>query len=214
MVLPIYTYGTRVLRRKVKPVARIDEELIELIMNMFDTMHAANGIGLAANQVGELQRVIVIDISDVDEESIRERGSTRQEHTTNLEESKEPKKNHPPIVLINPEVLSSEGIWQIEEGCLSIPNVRDQVERAEKIRIRYKNTNFRDIELEADSLLARVILHEIDHLNGVLFIDHLSNEKRKVHKEQLRKIQRGEIEVEYSVMTASQGAGVESAKGI
>lgn len=158
---------------------------------MFDTMHAASGIGLAANQVGKLQRVIVVDISDIEEDK-----------ETMDPETKRRFKPHPPIALINPELISSEGTWTMEEGCLSIPNVRDQVERDEKITVRYKDTNFRDVQLETDGLLARVILHEIDHLNGVLFVDHLSPQRRRVHREQLKKIQQGEFEVEYPVVTA------------
>lgn len=188
----MYTYGTRVLRTKAKPVTKIDEELIKLIMDMFDIMHAANGIGLAANQVGKLRRVIVVDISDIE----------KDEKTTD-EDLKHRFKPYPPIALINPEIVLVEGKWTMEEGCLSIPNVRDPVERDEKITIRYKDASFHDVQIETDGLLARVILHEIDHLNGVLFIDHLSAQQRKVHKEQLKQIQRGEFEVDYPVITAT-----------
>ncbi|HTK81961.1 MAG TPA: peptide deformylase [Bacteroidota bacterium] len=179
-VLPIYTYGATVLRKKAKPVTTVTDEIVKLIMDMYETMHAANGIGLAATQVGSLHRVIVIDISD-------------------LEETKDIK----PLTLINPEVRSQDGAWVVEEGCLSIPNLRDEVERAEIIHVRYKDTNFKDVELDAAGLLGRVILHEIDHLNGVLFIDHLSEEKKKTHTEELKQIQRGEMEVSYPVVTAT-----------
>jgi peptide deformylase len=190
MILPVYTYGTKVLTTKARPVENVDEQVIKLIMDMFDTMHAANGIGLAANQVGKLHRIIVIDISDIEEKEDSDPEQSRRF------------KPHPPIALINPEVLSTDGRWSMEEGCLSIPGVRDEVERVENITVRYKDTNFRDVELQADGLLARVILHEIDHLNGELFIDHLSPPKRKEHREQLKKIQKGEFEVEYPVVTA------------
>jgi len=192
MILPIYTYGTRVLKAKAKPVKKVDAEVIKLIVDMFDTMHAASGIGLAANQVGKLQRVIVIDISDVENDK-----------DAPVRDGIPVFKSHPPIALINPEVAASERAWSIEEGCLSIPGVRDVVERGEKITVRYKDTNFRDVELEADGLLARVILHEIDHLDGVLFLDHLAPEKRKEHKVELKKIQKGEIDVDYPVVTAT-----------
>lgn len=191
MILPIYTYGTKVLKTKAKPVTKVDGSIIKLIMDMFDTMHAANGIGLAATQVGKLRRVLVVDISDIDEEN-------EPQQT----ESKPPFKSHPPIALINPEIITSDGQWLIEEGCLSIPSVRDVVERAETIIVRYKDTNFRDVELQAEGLLARVILHEIDHLNGVLFLEHISPQRRKVHREQLKKIRKGEFEVDYPVVTA------------
>lgn len=204
MVLPIYTYGTRLLKQKADQVRNVDEELVKLIMDMFDTMHAADGIGLAANQVGKLKRVIVADLSDVEE--------TREPNT---DEEKIRFKNHPPIALINPEIISLEGTWTMEEGCLSIPGVRDLVERAEKIKIRYEDTNLRLAELDADGLLARVLLHEVDHINGVLFLDHVSAQKRKVHREQLKKIQRGEIDVAYPVKTAASAkVGLESTKGV
>jgi peptide deformylase len=185
MVLPIYTYGTKVLKTRAKPVEKIDGEIVKLVVDMFDTMHEANGIGLAANQVGRLNRVIVVDISGVDD--------TREEPQF---------KSHPPIALINPEVVSSDSLLTMEEGCLSIPAVRDAVERPETITIRYKDMNFRDVELRAEGLLARVILHEIDHIDGILFLDHLSPQKRKEHREQLKRIQKGEFEVDYPVVTA------------
>lgn len=179
-VLPIYIYGAAVLRKKAQPIKELTDATIGLIMDMFETMHHANGIGLAATQLGILQRMIVIDLSE-------------------MEETKDLK----PIVLINPVVVSLEGSWTIEEGCLSIPDVRDEVERSERIKIRFKNADFRDTELEATGLLGRVILHEIDHLNGVLFLDHLTPAKKKAHNTRLREIQKGEFEVPYPVVTAA-----------
>src|SRR5262245_9145883 len=131
-VLPIYTYGTAPLRKKAQAVKELTDEIIALIMDMFETMHQANGIGLAANQVGVLKRVIVIDLSDMEE-------------TKNLK----------PLVLINPAVVSDEGSWTMEEGCLSIPDVRHDVERKATITVRYKNADFKDVRLEADGILAR-----------------------------------------------------------
>jgi peptide deformylase len=182
-VLPIYTYGTAPLRRKAQPVKELTDEIIALIMDMFETMHHANGIGLAANQVGVLRRVIVIDLSDMEE-------------TKGLK----------PMVLINPVVVSDEGTWTMEEGCLSIPDVRHEVERREKITVKFKNADFRAVQLEADGILARVILHEIDHLNGVLFVDHLSPADKKTHSPELRKIQKGDFEASYPVVTAAEVA--------
>ncbi len=178
-VLPIYTYGTSVLRKKAHSVDYADDDIIKLVMDMFETMHNAHGIGLAATQVGDLNRVIVIDLSGMEE----------------TEDFK-------PLTLINPEIISQEGSSIVEEGCLSIPDVRDEVERAETIHMKFKDTNFEDVELKASGLFARVILHEIDHLNGVLFIDHLPTVKRKLHNEALKKIQQGEMEVTYPVVTA------------
>ena len=181
-VLPVYTYGTSVLRKKAQRVTEVSDEIIKLIMDMFDTMRSASGIGLAANQIGSLHRVIIIDLSDVEEAS---------QHGWDK-----------PLTLINPEVISQDGKWKMEEGCLSIPDVRDEVERAETVNIRYHDTNLRDVQLEANGLLGRVILHEIDHLNGVLFLDRLSAGKRKLHKEKLKQIEHGEVEVSYPIVTA------------
>ena len=152
---------------------------------MFDTMHNANGIGLAANQVGSLDRVIVVDISD----------SEAQDGVQT------PPEDRKPMVLINPEVISQEGKWSMEEGCLSIPDIRDDVERAEKVRVRYMDLEFKGQELEADGLLGRVLLHEIDHLNGVLFIDHLSYVKQKLLRGRLNRVRKGEMEVNYPVVS-------------
>jgi peptide deformylase len=148
-------------------------------MDMFETMHNANGIGLAATQVGSLERVIVVDLSD-------------------LEEMKELK----PILLINPEIVGQEGTCVQEEGCLSIPDVRDDVERAESIKVKFKNSKFRDVSMEVTGLLARVILHEIDHLDGVLFLDRIPKERRKLHTKALKQIQKNEIEVSYPIVSA------------
>ena len=189
-VLPIYTYGALVLRKKAKPVAAVDDTIIQLAVDMVDTMHHANGIGLAATQVGKMHRVIVIDISDVEE----------PDDTPENEKVPDQLKR---LTLINPQVLDQEGSWSMEEGCLSIPDVRDEVERAMNILVRFKDSEFRDVELKVCGLLGRVILHEIDHLNGVLFLDHLPATKRKSHSKMLKQIQRGEFEVNYPVVTAA-----------
>ncbi len=179
-VLPIYTYGAPVLRKKAHPVKQVTDDVVGLIMDMFETMRKAGGIGLAATQVGEVQRVVVIDVSE----------------TEGLADVK-------PFSMINPEVLEQSGSVRIEEGCLSIPDVRDEVDRAERIRIHFRDSNFDEVEAEVSGLLARVILHEIDHLNGVLFLDHLTPQRKTVHQEKLKQIQRGEMEVSYPVVTAA-----------
>lgn len=177
-VLPVYTYNQSVLRKKAKPVRAVDDALIKLIEDMFDTMHKSNGIGLAANQVGSLQRVIVVDVSEMEE-------------TKGLK----------PMVMLNPEMVSETGTWTMEEGCLSIPDIRDEVERADAITVRYKDLEFTDRQLETKGLLGRVILHEIDHLNGILFIDHLSAEKQKLLRGRLNKIRNGDVDVTYTIVT-------------
>ena len=179
-VLPVYLYGTEVLRKKAKPVTKIDNDTIKLIIDMFETMHKAEGIGLAANQVGSLERVIVIDVSDME----------------GYEEVK-------PLTLINPEVVERVGTCPMEEGCLSIPEVRDEVERDEQITVKYRDTNFHVQKLEAGGIFARVILHEIDHLDGVLFIDRIAKTKLKLHKDRLKVIRQGEAETSYPVVAAA-----------
>ncbi len=192
-ILPIYTYGQSVLRKRARPVKQVTSELKHFVDDMFETMHHAHGIGLAANQVGALERVIVVDISDVDDKPHEGVGEAATSATLSPEQ---PKK----LVLLNPEVLSSSGSWKMEEGCLSIPEIRDEVTRAETIRVRFRDLEFREHELEADGLLGRVILHEIDHLNGVLFIDHLGAVKQKLLRGRLNKIQRGEVETKYPII--------------
>ena len=178
-VLPIYTYGASVLRKKASPVKAVTGKTVKFVMDMFQTMHSAQGIGLAATQVGNLERIIVVDISEIEEyEDVL------------------------PMTLINPVVVKEAGNRSMEEGCLSIPDVRDDVERAESITVRYKDAGFKDVEIEATGILARVLLHEIDHLDGILFIDRIPDAQRKLHKESLKQIQRGEMDVSYPVVTA------------
>ena len=178
--LPLFIYDDPVLRRKAKPVRQVDDDLRKLAADMMETMHLDHGIGLAANQVGSLQRIIVVDVSG-------------------MEETPEV----PPLVMLNPEVLREEGSWIMEEGCLSIPDIREEVERPELIRVRFKDLDSKDHEIEAAGILSRVILHEIDHLNGVLFIDRLGAVKRKLLRGRLNKIRRGEYDVSYPVATPS-----------
>lgn len=201
--LPIYLYGHDVLRETAKPVSELDNETIKLIHDMFETMAKSNGIGLAATQVGSLKRIIVIDLSHVKEaEEDSETGSDGPRDAGGPEK----------LVMINPEVVREAGSWVLEEGCLSIPDVRADVQRSETVKVRFRNANFDQEELEADGLLGRVILHEIDHLNGVLFIDHLNGARRSLLRSKLRKIKKGEVEASYPVVTAaprSRSGGVE-----
>lgn len=191
-IRPIYLYGSDMLRAKAKPVEELSDEIVKLIFDMVKTMRSANGIGLAANQVGELHRVLVVDLGAV-EEALREEAEG--------EATQKKPKEEKTLIVINPEILQLDGKWKMEEGCLSIPDVRAEVERAEKIRVRYRDGNFQQVEMETDGLLARVILHELDHLNGVLFIDHVSSTQRGLLKPKLRKIKKGEVETSYPVAT-------------
>ncbi len=172
--LPITTYGMEVLRKPVKQVEKIDNNVIELIDNMFYTMINANGVGLAAPQVNNNLSVCIVDISCMEEH-----------------------KNVKPLILINPVILDSHGKSTIEEGCLSIPDVRGEVTRPEKIFLKYNDFNMNEVKIELDGYLARVAQHEIDHLHGKLFVDYLDEETLKKVKSQLRKIKKGKAVTDY-----------------
>jgi peptide deformylase len=148
------------LRTRAQPVEHVDGELRRLIDDMFETMYAAPGIGLAATQVNVHKRLLVIDISE-----------TRNQ----------------PLALINPEVIQRQGVEETEEGCLSVPGIYDKVTRAETIRVRALDRNGKSIEFDADGLLAVCIQHEIDHLDGKLFVDYLSELKRTRIRKKLEK---------------------------
>ncbi len=177
-ILPIYIYDQSILRKKARLIKSVRDDLAGLATDMLETMRKANGVGLAANQVGSLDRIIVVDLSGMEEA-----------------------KDFVPLVMLNPEVVSEEGKWVVEEGCLSIPGIREEVERADRIRVRYRDLTFAEQELEAEGMTGRVILHEIDHLNGILFFDHLSAVRRKLLRGRLNKIKRGEVEVDYPIVT-------------
>jgi len=177
-IIPISVYGDKILRKKAKLVKNVDFMTVGLIKNMFETMRNANGIGLAATQVGIDQSIFVVDLSPVED----------------YEKSK-------PIVLINPKILDiSDKKISIEEGCLSIPEVRYEVERPETIYIQYFDSDLKEHTLEADKLTARVFQHEQDHLNGVLFTDHLNEDAIKKLKKSLEKIKSREIETDYPIV--------------
>jgi peptide deformylase len=182
-----------VLRKKAKPVQSLDDSTIKLMMDMAETMRKANGVGLAATQVGNLRRMLVLDISAI------ERGEDDGD-----ERSEEAGKEAKILVAINPEILQEEGKLQMEEGCLSIPDLRAEVTRAEKIKVKFRDANFDEVVMEADGLLGRAFLHEIDHLNGVMFVDHLNLGRRTLLKNELRKIKNGEVDTTYPVISANE----------
>ncbi|HMF74847.1 MAG TPA: peptide deformylase [Bryobacteraceae bacterium] len=166
MVRKILKYGEPVLEQRAEPVTEFNTaELENLIADMFETMYAAKGVGLAAPQIGLSKRISVIDISVGEDESKK-------------------------LVIINPEVISSEGKQVGEEGCLSIPGFREPVTRANKVTVKAYNPKGEAIELEGEELLARAFLHEIDHLQGVLFISHLSALKRDIIRRKIKKLQK------------------------
>lgn len=179
-VLPIATYDDDMLRKKAKPVKENSEEIQELIDDMFDTMYNSDGVGLAAPQVGRLLRIFVADADAMAEE--------------------EGKSKQGPMVLINPEItFQGEEKVDMDEGCLSIPGVNATVTRPRKIVVHYLDRDFEEQELKIDGWWARVIQHETDHLDGILFLDHLSFFKRKLLSSKLKEIAEGEAEIDYPV---------------
>ena len=162
-VLPIIKLGHPSLRKVAEPISEFDEALSELADNMIDTMEANEGIGLAGPQVNILKRIFVIDLSLIDE---------------TLE----------PQAYINPEIRAADGLGTMEEGCLSIPDVRADVDRPFALQVAYQTLSGERVEEAMDDLLARVFQHELDHLDGVLFIDKLPKIQRKLLEPQLRKI--------------------------
>jgi peptide deformylase len=164
--LKIIIYGHPSLRVRCAPVTEFNEEIRELAEDMFKTMLDNDGIGLAASQVDRRVRLLVIGMPHKDSEVVTK------------------------YVMINPEVLESRGSWDYEEGCLSLPEIRDTVNRPEWIKVKYQDENGVEHVLEADSLLARVFQHEFDHLNGVLFVDHLSPVRRALLRGKLRALAR------------------------
>lgn len=161
----IRTYPDPVLRNKTSRINTIDGSVERLIEDLVETMHAAPGVGLAANQVGVPLQLAVIDLS-----SREERGQ-----------------RHPLLVIINPEILSLEGSLAEEEGCLSIPDYAEKVKRAARVRVRAQDRHGKFFELESDGLLAKALQHEIDHLNGILFVDRLSPLKKSIFKRKQKK---------------------------
>ena len=175
--MPITLYGDKILRKKTNKVSDVDLETVKLIKDMFETMKNAFGIGLAANQVGADKQIFIVNLSGVED----------------YEDTK-------PIVFLNPEIIKySDEKTVVEEGCLSIPDVRADVERPEKISIKYFDTELKEQILDADELLARVIQHEFDHLQGVLFTDLIADDLKKKFKKDLSNIRRRKIEFEYPV---------------
>jgi len=174
MLYEIQTYGKDVLRTETEKIPQIDDNLRQFVANMFETMYAAEGIGLAAPQVDKSIRLFIVDLSPIDEAEGRR-------------------------VFINPEILGFGATKdEYEEGCLSIPTIRELVTRPTSIRIAYQDMAGKDHDEEIDGFLARVIQHEYDHLEKTLFIDHLSSLKKSLLKKTLKKIASGEIEVEAS----------------
>jgi len=167
-VLPVRIYGDPVLRAKTQPVAAVDDALRRLIADMHETMAHYRGVGLAANQVGDLRRVLVIDAPIDDERRVR-------------------------LTLVNPTLHDPSGAVTAEEGCLSIPGVWEDVKRAMRVRVKALDEHGRLLDFVAEDYVARIVQHEVDHLDGVLFVDRLSPLKRQLLRKTLQGLARGEM---------------------
>lgn len=163
MVYPIVKFGDPVLEKKAATITEFDDELRQLADDMFESMYAAHGVGLAAPQIGISKRIAVIDVTFKEDPNAK-------------------------IVLVNPEIVHTEGRQTSSEGCLSIPEFREKVSRPMKVKVRAQNLEGKTIEVEGEELLARALLHETDHLNGKLYISHISALKRDLMKRKIRKL--------------------------
>jgi len=183
MILPIYTYGNAVLRKQTEPVPASYPELNSLINDMYETMYHAEGVGLAAPQIGLSIRLLVIDLAPFKEDD-PELGAFK-------------------IAMINPTIIErSDEEVTAEEGCLSIPGIHEMVLRAEKIKIRYQDSDFKEYTEEFEGYKARVIQHEYDHLEGHLFTDRVTPLRRQLLKSRLTNIVKGKSTCSYKVKTA------------
>lgn len=187
MILPITAYGDPVLKIKAKEIALDYPKLKELIENMFDTMYGAHGVGLAAPQVGLSIRLFIVDASPMAEDE-----EFTEEEINQLKEFKK--------VFINPQITEETGVeWDFNEGCLSIPDVREDVKRKPMLKISYVDENFVPHTEEYEGVAARIIQHEYDHIEGILFTDKLSPFKKRILKGKLTNISKGNIKVEYKM---------------
>ena len=166
-VLEIVKYPHPVLKKKCEPVGEIDEEVRKLIDDMRETMYGASGVGLAACQVGVSRKVIVLDVSPLD-----------PQHTF--------------LALINPEIISEDGEVDHEEGCLSVPDYLEKIKRKEKVCVRGLSPEGMEVEINGDGIFAIALQHEIDHINGILILDRVSQLKREIYRNKLKKEKRKE----------------------
>ncbi len=183
MTYPVFIYGSPVLRKKAVEIDNSFDQLDEFLENMFETMEKSEGVGLAAPQVGRSLRVFVVDSNPLAEDDPSLSGFRK--------------------AFINPKILDFSGEDKIyQEGCLSIPNIREEVTRPEKIKIEYYDQQFQKHIEEYEGTKARIIQHEYDHLEGILFVDRLNGLKKRLLKSKLQAISKGKFEVEYKVKLA------------
>jgi peptide deformylase len=178
MIYPIVMYGDPVLRQKAKDIEK-GTDLKQLIEDMYETMHGASGIGLAAPQIGKAIRLFVVDGTQLEDE----------EQMTDFKKA-----------FINPQIIEELGTpWEFEEGCLSIPNIREKVSRKGELKIKYYDENWELHEEEYDGMKARIIQHEYDHIEGKLFVDYLTPLKKRLLKGKLADISKGKVDTEYRI---------------
>jgi peptide deformylase len=178
MILPIVAYGDPVLKKRASDISKNYPKLDELIDNMYETMYASHGVGLAAPQIGLSVRLFVIDASAFDDEEVK--GFNE--------------------VFINPVIREEEGaLWKFNEGCLSIPNVREDVQRKKVLHIEYYNREWKLKKKTYEGLAARIIQHEYDHIEGILFVDRISPFRKRLIKNKLADISRGIVDVDYKM---------------
>ena len=180
MILPILEYGDPILRAKGKPIENIEDRIRELAANMIETMHAAKGVGLAAQQVGEALQLTVLDVSLVED----------RPSTLKVDGKEVDPKAAMPLVLINPEIELRGSTETGVEGCLSFPEITGDIERATSVIVRAQTLESSTIEIEATGFLARAIQHEGDHLNGILFIDRMNSAAKAALSSRLKRLQK------------------------
>jgi peptide deformylase len=180
MILQIIEYGDPILRAKGKPIENIDDRIREMAANMIETMHAANGVGLAAQQIGEALQLTVLDVS-----AVEDRPSTLKVDGKDIDP-----KTAMPLVLINPEIELRGPTEVGMEGCLSFPEITGDIERAKSVIVRGQTLEGGTIEIEASGFLARAIQHETDHLNGILFIDRMNSAAKAALSSRLKRLQK------------------------
>src|SRR5688572_10437527 len=179
MIYPIVMYGDPVLRQKAKDI-EVGSDILTLVEDMFETMHAANGVGLAAPQIGKSIRLFVVDGRVIEDEP-------------GMEDFRK--------VFVNPVMIEELGTpWEYEEGCLSIPNIREKVSRKERLKIKYMDENWNAYEETFDGLKARIIQHEYDHIEGKMFVDYLTPLKKRLLKGKLSDISKGKVDTEYRIL--------------
>jgi peptide deformylase len=188
MILPILSYGSPILRKECDEFEE-GESLKELVSDMFETMYAASGVGLAGPQIGISKRIFNVDASPF---SVPEEGEELDEKLKELKDFKK--------VFVNPIIEKETGSpWPFSEGCLSIPGIREDVERKALIKISYYDENWNFFEESFQGIAARIIQHEYDHIEGILFTDHLNPLKKRLMKRKLDEISKGKVEVNYKM---------------